>query len=122
MRTDGFPIELHGTVVRGKGMGRALGFPTANLGIIDAPCLRYGVYAAKVRAAGQWYPAIVNIGRHPTLPDGPPALEAHIPGHSLDLYGQAVVVRLLRFVRDEKRFDTPEALAAQIRLDIEGLS
>ncbi|MCL1964109.1 MAG: riboflavin kinase [Firmicutes bacterium] len=117
-----FLREFRGTVVKGKGMGRALGFPTANLAMADAPGLRHGVYAARVRVEDTWYEAVVNVGRHPTLPGGPLAVEAHMPGRSLDLYGRTVTVRLLRFLRGERRFDSPEALAEQIGRDIASLN
>jgi len=112
---------LQGTVIRGKGKGRALGFPTANLSMACAPRLRHGVYAAQVLLEGVWRDAIVNAGRHPTLPEGQPAVEVHIPGQAVDLYGRTITVRLVRFLRGEKRFESPEELAAQIRRDVASL-
>lgn len=116
-----FLCEFAGTVKRGKGLGHTLGFPTANLAIEEALRLRHGVYAARMLAKGEWYAAVVNIGRHPTLPEGPPTVEVHVPGHMLSLYGEAVGVRLVRFLRPERRFDSVEALRAQIRRDIAAL-
>ena len=121
MPAEAFPIEFQGTVVRGKGLGRVLGFPTANLAMDCARHLRYGVYAAQVLLDGVWFDAIANAGRHPTLPEGQPAVEVHIPGHAVDLYGRTITVRLVRFLRSERRFDTAEALAEQIGKDIASL-
>lgn len=116
-----FPIAFTGTVKKGKGIGRTLGFPTANLAIEDAPHLRYGVYAARIRVRGVWYGAIANVGRHPTLPEGLPTIEVHVPGHALDMYGETIEVRLTRFMRPEQRFESPEALRAQVSRDIASL-
>lgn len=113
------PIEFAGTVVHGKGMGRRIGFPTANIALRAMPAVAYGVYAAEVEVDGQRYPAIVNVGKHPTLPEGPPTVEAHLIGETMDLYGKRVQVRLQRYMRAERRFESLEALRGQIRQDID---
>lgn len=117
--SDAVICELTGEVVRGKGIGHALGFPTANLAIDHALHLRYGVYSASVCIENEWHSAIVNVGKHPTLPDGPPSVEAHIIGYSNALYGKMLTVRLLSFLRDEKKFTSVEALRAQIQQNID---
>ena len=111
-------LEFVGEVIRGKGLGRTLGFPTANLSISHALALPYGVYAARVLVCHQWFEGIVNIGKHPTLPDGPPAVEVHIIGFFNDIYGKRITVRLTRFVRKEKKFTTIDALRKQIQSDL----
>ena len=111
-------IEFSGTVIHGKGVGSRIGFPTANLAISEAPHLHYGVYAATVLVDGQWHRAIVNIGKHPTLPEGLPSIEIHLIDATLDLYGKGVTVRLLRFLREERTFASVDALREQIRRDI----
>lgn len=113
--------ELIGEVLKGKGMGRQLGFPTANLLISDVAHIQYGVYAASVFAGDVWRAAIVNVGKHPTFPEGPPSVEAHIIGYAADLYGKKLTIRFLRFLRDEKKFESVQALREQIQRDIDML-
>ena len=111
--------EIHGKVIMGKGKGRTLGFPTANLSIECAPDFDRGVYAAKVALSGEWYAAIANIGSHPTLPEGSPTIEVHILDKDLDLYGKKLHIILGQFIRPERRFCTVDALRAQVLADIE---
>ncbi len=110
--------EWEDVVRRGKGLGRSLGFATANLPMPAPDTVRQGVYAGRVRVEGAWWPAVVNIGKHPTAPDGPPATEAHVIGYAGELYGKRVRVRLTHFLREEKRFESLEALRAQIGADV----
>ena len=105
-----------GRVVPGKRLGRTLGFPTANVETADAVPAR-GVYAAAVEAAGKRYRAVMNIGRHPTAPEGPPTIEIHLLDFSGDLYGQELRVEPLCFLREERKFDSREALKAQLEAD-----
>ncbi len=105
-----------GRVVEGKQLGRRLGFPTANIETADAVPER-GVYAAVAVADGRRYRAVMNIGRHPTAPEGPPTIEAHFLDFTGDLYGHEVTVRPVRFLRAEVKFDSLEALKAQLQKD-----
>lgn len=109
---------FEGTVVHGKGMGAGLGFPTANLRVSDPPTVANGVYAGQVYVDGKPYAAVINIGNHPTLPEGKPTIEAHLLGWSGDLYGERVSVRLLRYLREERTFGSIDALRAQIARDV----
>ncbi len=114
---SGHEWVLEGEVVRGKRLGRTLGFPTANLDArVAAGCPR-GVYYAVTEVDGIPYRAIVNIGRHPTVPDGPPTVEAHLLLYSGDLYGKRLTLRLLRYLRGEMKFDSLEALREQLERD-----
>jgi riboflavin kinase/FMN adenylyltransferase len=117
----GRPPSVHGTVVRGDRRGTALGFPTANLELHHAVRPPPGVYAAEVPVDGRLYRAVVNIGTRPTFKgEGAETLEAHLldyPGG--DLYGRALEVRFLRRIRDERKFESVDALKAQIRADIQ---
>lgn len=111
---------LFGTVVRGDGRGKDLGFPTANLDLAGELTPNRGVYGAAVEIGGRTFPAVVNIGGRPTFhADGAETVEVHVLGWSGDLYGQVLEVFLLGKVRDERRFDGPGALRAQIARDIE---
>lgn len=109
---------IEGTVVRGKQLGRTIGFPTAN---IESECRAGsgpdGVYAAYIEIDGVKHPAMVNIGHHPTLPEGGRTVEAHIIGYSGDAYGKKVVLETAAFIRPEKKFPSVDALKAQLEED-----
>ena len=121
-RLLGTAYTLGGKVEDGKHLGRTMGFPTANVGLPRRKALpAFGVYDCWLETAdGAYHPAVVNVGRHPTLPDGPVTVEAHVlTGDGLDLYGQHVRLSFMRFQRPEIRFDSKEALQAQIACDVE---
>jgi len=113
----GDPFELAGEVVHGDKRGGALGFPTANLVPDEAlACPGHGVYACL--ADGR--PAAVSIGVRPTFKTGRGELiEAHILDFDGDLYGSELRLEFLERLRGERRFETPEALIAQMRRDVE---
>ena len=110
---------LEGEVVRGKQLGRTIGFPTANIEVKDRAACPPGVYFGVCEVDGVQYRVIINIGRHPTAPEGPPTVEAHLIDYSGDLYGRRIAVRLLRFMRSEAKFPSIEALRAQLERDRE---
>ena len=105
----------------GKHLGRTIGFPTANVGYDPVKVLpRYGVYIGYLRPEGEKAtPSIINIGLHPTLPDGTVTVEAHMLEENENLYGRKAEVLLMDFLRPETRFDSKEALTAQIAKDRE---
>lgn len=118
----GRPYTYSGTVVHGKGIGRTLGFPTANIApdseakILPKP----GVYAVSVRAeSNNWLPAMMNIGTNPTLGNNSLSIEVYIPGFQGDLYDRHMDIRFTRFIREEKRFDTLQELKEQIAMDVD---
>ncbi len=116
----GHPHLLTGVVEHGKQMGRQLGFPTANLPI--APELlvpRRGVYAARVTLPdGSRRIGVTNIGLRPTVEDsGRANVEPWLLDFAGDLYGQFLRVELLEFLRPETKFDSVEALRAQVMAD-----
>ena len=112
---------LEGVVEDGKHLGRTIGFPTANVGYDPVKVLpRYGVYIGYLRPEGEKAtPSIINIGLHPTLPDGTVTVEAHMLEENENLYGRKAEVLLMDFLRPETRFDSKEALTAQIAKDRE---
>lgn len=120
----GRPYSIEGEVVHGRGLGRTLGFPTANIQPSE-PCLlipRNGVYAAEVLSGGQTWRAVVNIGTNPTIGNNRQTIEAHLLDYEGEsLYGATLVLRFLRRLRDERRFDSMDALCRQIRQDIQSL-
>lgn len=117
----GRPYFVDGAVARGAGRGRGLGFPTANLELLNETLPAAGVYACVSLIPGEperAVPAVVNLGRRPTFGGGALLLEAHLLDFAEDLYGRRMRVRFAERVRDERRFDGPEALRAQIALDV----
>ena len=123
-RLLGQAYTLSGRVENGKQLGRTMGFPTANVRIPKHKALpAFGVYDCWMETAdGAYHPAVVNVGRHPTLPEGYVTVEAHVltaDGEPLDLYGQHVRLSFMRFQRAEVRFDSKEALQTQIAQDVE---
>jgi riboflavin kinase/FMN adenylyltransferase len=122
-RLLGRPFDLDGTVVRGQGRGRGLGFPTAN---VDTPNeLRPApwVYAIRVRlreeSEGLWRPGVANIGVKPTFGGSEVTIEAHLLDFSGDLYGKELRVQFLDRLRPERRFGSAAELAGQIKRDVE---
>ena len=109
---------IEGVVAHGKHLGRTLGFPTANLETEAWPDIS-GVWAAQTTVDGVEYPVMLNVGCHPTLPEGKPTVEAHLIGFSGDLYGRRLTVRPLPLLRDEARFASREELTAQLKRDCE---
>jgi riboflavin kinase/FMN adenylyltransferase len=114
-RLLGRPPALTGTVVRGDGRGRALGYPTANLSFAYRPALpAIGIYAGW--AIGQR--ALVSIGRRPTFhDDGDVVVEAHLLDWDGDLYDTVLRVEVAERLREERRFGSVEELVAQMRED-----
>lgn len=117
----GYRYELTGPVVRGKQLGRTIGFPTANQYVADGHKLipADGVYACLARVDGREYPAMVNIGHRPTVdrPEAPISIEAHIIGADADLYDRMLTLKVCDRLRDERRFDSLDALRRQLELD-----
>jgi len=116
----GRAYSLRGTVQKGDGLGRQLGFPTANLDTTGLALPPNGVYVAQATTAGHTYGAVVNIGLRPTLQDPQPQLrvEAHLLNFAAELYGADLELVFLEKLRDEKKFPSLTALADQIRLDV----
>ncbi|MGB9906071.1 MAG: bifunctional riboflavin kinase/FAD synthetase [Candidatus Saccharicenans sp.] len=116
-RLLGRPYEISGRIIRGRGFGRSLGFPTINLETANE-ILPAGVFLALVLIHNKTYPAVANIGFRPTFGGGRPSVEAHLLDFSGQLYGRRVSLRLLRKLRSERKFPSPEALRKQIGRDV----
>lgn len=111
--------SISGCVTEGKQLGRTLGFPTANIVVPPKKALpAFGVYACYLQTSGGVFPAIVNVGRHPTLPEGAVTVEAHVMDEFLSLYGRRVRLTFLKYMRPEQKFDSVEALKAQMVQDV----
>ncbi len=115
----GRPFAITGTVSHGDKRGRTIGFPTANIPLGRHLEPARGVYAVRATLAdGRVVPGVANLGRRPTAGgDAVSRLEAHLFDFSGDLYGQEASVALERFLREERKFESFEALKAQIAVD-----
>ena len=112
---------IAGLVVKGRQLGRILGFPTANIDLGDALPPAFGVYAARVYLEnGDCWPAALNYGIKPTLQgDNAPCFEAHLLDFSGILYDQQLQIELIERIRPEQAFSDLAALKAQISQDCE---
>ena len=118
-RLLGRPFAIEGVVVHGDQLGRTIGFPTANISLEDYVRPAFGIYAARTRLAdGREVPGVGYIGRRPTVVDGvDERLEVHLFDFDEDLYGQTLEVELTDLVRGDQRFDTLDAMVAQMQVD-----
>jgi len=118
-RMLGRDYQVTGQVVRGRDRGgRLLGFPTANLQLLDELTPKPGVYATEVLIDGKAYDGATNIGYSPTFKDKVFSVETHILDFNEDIYGKVIEVRFIERLRDEKIFSGPEELSQQIRKDV----
>ena len=136
----GRPYRIRGVVVRGAGRGATIGFPTANVGQIDTLLPGEGIYAARARVGtrGQccvksdspliadakigtvpWRQAAISLGPNPTFDEGQLKVEVHIIGFHDEIYGRPIEVDFLARLRDIRRFDSVDALLAQMARDVE---
>ena len=114
----GHQYFIDGTVVRGAGRGREIGFPTANLRTVNELLPPPGVYATAAAIDGVVYPSVTNIGMRPTFGDVDHLqIEAHLFGVTRDLYEANVRLSFVQRLRDERRFADVDALRAQIDAD-----
>jgi len=113
--------DFSGTVVKGRQLGRQIGFPTANVKIPNEFKLipKNGVYAVKAWVRGVKYGGVMNIGVRPTVEGKGITQEVYIFDFSDDIYGENVKVEIVDFIRDEQKFDGIEALVGQIKADVE---
>ncbi len=119
MRCLGRPHTVRGVVVTGDQRGRTIGFPTANLRELEGLAPAQGVYATRVWVGDQRYASVTNLGVRPTVDGTDVVLEVHVLDFSGDLYGAALTVEFVDFLRGERAFDGLEALKAQIARDAE---
>ena len=113
-RMLGRPYSMSGKVVYGRQLGRTLGFPTANIQVKRHKSPMAGVYIARIRLAnGDTHNAVANVGTRPTLDDGgiKAVLEVHVLNFDGHLYGQRVGVTFLKKLRDERKFDSIDAVS-----------
>ena len=116
----GRPYALCGRIVKGSGVGRQMGVPTANLDTAGLVLPPSGVYAARAFVGGRSRAAAVNIGWRPTVSAAAPQIqvEAHLLDFSGDIYGEEMELAFLKKLRHEQKFPSLAALREQIHLDI----
>ena len=112
--------SISGTVIHGKKLGRTIGIPTINMQIDKGyAVLKNGIYVSQIKIDGTLYRSVSNIGIRPSVKDNDLInCETHIIGFDGDLYGRNLSVEFLKFVRDERKFDSINKLKEQIIKDI----
>lgn len=110
-------IDIEQVVVHGRKLGRALGFPTANMSLEGYKNIERGVYRSSVEINGTLYRAMSNVGVRPSVGGKELLLETHVIGFSGDLYGRRLRITLVEKLRDEKRFSSISDLKEQLQRD-----
>ena len=114
----GHPYFIDGTIVHGDHRGRTIGFPTANVQTDNELLPPHGVYATTATLDGLVYPSVTNVGVRPTVDEtGRVSIETHVFGLDRDLYGASMRVGFVQRLRDERKFESLDALKAQIAAD-----
>ena len=113
-------IDIIAEVIHGKKIGRALGFPTANMSL-DGYEVERGVYRSHVVIDGVEYRAMSNVGIRPSVGGKELLLETHVIDFRGDLYGRRLCVTLVEKIRDEKRFSSISDLKDQLMRDYEAI-
>jgi len=111
--------QVKGEVVHGMNRGgRLLGFPTANLKLVDELFPKPGVYAIWIEVDGEVFKGVANIGKNPTFGNDALSVEAHLLDFKGDLYGRDIRVHFVQRIRDEKKFSGIDELKDRIAKDI----
>lgn len=115
----GHEFSICGKVVRGKQLGRTIGYPTANIQLQDKYKIipADGVYAVKVRHNGQLYGGMLNIGNNPTIEGKGRSIEVNIFNFNMDIYNQDATIYFIERLRDEVKFNGLGELTKQLALD-----
>jgi riboflavin kinase/FMN adenylyltransferase len=114
----GRPFAIEGVVEKGRQLGRQLGFPTANVPLVDYVAPRFGVYATRTRLAdGRELGGVANIGVNPTTGLVAPRLEVWLFDFDEDIYGETIETDLVAFLRPEEKYASIDIMVAQIHQD-----
>src|ERR1700681_1218961 len=113
----GGPWFVSGEVIHGEKRGRDLGYPTANIRLDKTCGLKHGIYAVRVGRGELRYDGVASFGRRPTFDNGAPLLEVFLFDFNGDLYGAALDVAFIAFIREEQKFDSVDALVKQMNDD-----
>tara|TARA_B100000886_G_scaffold333894_1_gene288635 strand:+ start:131 stop:1063 length:933 start_codon:yes stop_codon:yes gene_type:complete len=117
----GYNFNINGIVVKGKSIGKSIGFPTANINVIEEYKIipKNGVYLARCFLDRNEYYGMMNIGFKPTFGSNKKTIEINIFGFDKDLYGKNIRIEFLKYIRDEIKFDNAEILQNQLNIDRE---
>lgn len=122
----GHPLTVIGEVIHGKKIARTLGYPTANIKISNRLYPPLGIYGAYVKIENsdnnkvkKILNGVVNVGLNPTLKPGELSLEVHILDFDEDIYGEKLNIQLVKYLREEKKFESIEKLISTIKNDVE---
>lgn len=117
----GHYFVIQGEVVHGKKLARELGFPTANIKLAKRIYPKNGIYGARVKIEGEDFfrDGVVNIGVNPTLKPGEKSVEVNILDFNQFIYGKIVTIELIKYLREEKKFDSIDELKEQIAHDVQ---
>lgn len=115
----GYRYRVEADIVRGKQLGRTLGYPTANMALPENAALRHGIYAVRFfRPDGSAYDGVASFGRRPTVDEnGVALLETYVFGLDQEIYGETCTVAVCAILRGEEKFDSLEALTVQMKKD-----
>jgi len=113
----GYPWFVTARVIAGERRGRELGFPTANLRLDPSWALKHGIYAVRIGLEGRVHDGVASFGRRPTFDNGAPLLEVHLFDFAGDLYGRALDVALIGWIRAETRFEDAASLVDRMQID-----
>jgi riboflavin kinase / FMN adenylyltransferase len=114
----GRPYRMLGRVVHGRQLGRALGFPTANMRLMRRKPPLWGILAVRAYGiASRGLPGVASLGTRPTVNGTEPLLEVHVFDFSGDLYGRAIEVEFVAKLRNEVKFDSLDAMIVQMKVD-----
>ena len=117
-RRLGRPDAVSGTVISGQRLGRTLGAPTANIVLEATNRLAHGIYAVRACVDGKWHNGVASFGVRPTVDNGAPLLEIYIFDFDADIYGRELTVEFVARIREERKFDTLDALKAEMARDM----
>jgi riboflavin kinase/FMN adenylyltransferase len=120
-RLLGRPYQIQGTVIRGAGRGKEIGFPTANLESENELAPATGVYSTRAHVNGQSFVGATNVGYRPTVygdSETRPTIETHLLDFEGNLYGKPIQLEFCVRLRGEKKYENVETLKKQIQLDI----
>ena len=115
----GYSFTFSGIVSKGKGRGKAMGFPTANIILENKNKIipKFGVYAVNILYNKIRYKGMLNIGMNPTFNNQEPSIEVHIFDFNKEIYGSKLSVELIDRIRNEKKFNNPDELKNQLAID-----
>ena len=115
----GYSFTFSGIVSKGKGRGKAMGFPTANIILENKNKIipKFGVYAVNILYNKIRYKGMLNIGMNPTFNNQEPSIEVHIFDFNKEIYGSKLSIELIDRIRNEKKFNNPDELKNQLAID-----